>query len=110
MISLHQAALCALALTLPLAAATGSFVPYHLTRVGVTRSQMTTLQAQQELGAQLSRNATIIGPSSPGWANATERWDTYASPIIQFVVEPGVESDVSKIVSEVRKQCSRCFG
>lgn len=52
-----------------------------------------------QLGPQLSPNATIYTSASPQFANATARYSAYAEPNFTCVVEPGVESDVSKIVS-----------
>jgi hypothetical protein len=64
-----------------------------------TRRQLNPDYAQQELGPQLSSSTTIFGPTDDAWANATERYSTYAPPKIQLVVIPGEESDISTIVS-----------
>lgn len=63
-----------------------------------TRRQLNPMDAQQELGPQLSSCATIFGPADHAWANATERYSTYAPPKIQLVVMPGEESDIPTIV------------
>lgn len=99
--SLYQTACCSVLLVLPLAAA--SLTPFPLDwNAGVGRRSTTSQHAQEELASLLDSSSTVLGPASPEWANVTERWDTYASPTIQLVVTPGVESDVSTIV---RKFC-----
>ena len=74
-------------------------VPTALEYGHFTRHHVNQTQAQNELGAHLSSAATIFGPTDPEWANATERYDTYAPPKIQLVVIPGTESDIPEIVS-----------
>lgn len=76
-----------------------SFIPGSLTHEPLPGRATTNLQASIDLGPQLSSNASIYGPTDPEWANATERWDTYAAPRIQLVVVPGVEADIPVIVS-----------
>lgn len=63
-----------------------------------TRRQINDTNAKDELGPQLSSSATIIISTDNAWANATERYDTYAPPKIQLVVVPGQESDIATIV------------
>ncbi|KAI1490987.1 hypothetical protein F5X96DRAFT_509465 [Biscogniauxia mediterranea] len=55
-------------------------------------------QVIAQLGPLLSNGSIITGPSSPEFANETERYNTIVHPKIQLVVQPGQESDISKIV------------
>ena len=71
-----------------------------------TQRQLNLTQAERELGSQLSSHASIYGPSDVEWYNITERWDTYAAPVIQLVVVPGTEADVPVIVCQL--SCSFC--
>lgn len=61
---------------------------------------LTTAQAQRELGSLVSSTTAIFGPADPRWPNATERYQDYAPPRIQLVVQPGRESDVPTVVSQ----------
>ena len=67
----------------------------------LTRRNLTTNTVERELGPLLSKGTLIFGPSSPAYANATSRWITFVQPMIQVVVEPATEADVSKIVSNI---------
>jgi len=64
-----------------------------------TRDALIPLQVQRELSLLLSHNSTIIGPSDADWANETERYNDVVQPHVQLVVQPGLESDIPKIVS-----------
>lgn len=57
------------------------------------------LSPRHELESLLSNTSSIFGRSDPRWENATERYQDYAPPQVQLVVQPGVESDIPKIVS-----------
>ncbi|KAB8235183.1 FAD-binding oxidoreductase [Aspergillus alliaceus] len=59
---------------------------------------LTAVQAQRELGPLLSSTTSIFGPVDSRWFNVTERYQCYAPPQIQLVVQPGRESDISTIV------------
>ncbi|ORY71425.1 uncharacterized protein BCR38DRAFT_479917 [Pseudomassariella vexata] len=85
------------ALLFPLAAS-GLHISTTLEYSHFTRRLVNITQAQHELGSHLSSAATIFGPTDPDWANATERYTTYAPPKIQLVVVPGIESDIPTIV------------
>lgn len=74
-------------------------IPKYFQRQPLTRREVSPLKFQQELGAQLSLNATILGPEAPNFANLTHRWNLVAPPEIELVVQAGQEADVSKIVS-----------
>ncbi|KAI9154971.1 FAD-linked oxidoreductase virI [Paramyrothecium foliicola] len=78
-------------------------VPSYFQSSTFTRRDISVTVVQRELGKVLSKKATIFGPTSPDWAEATERWNTYAMPDIEIVVRPGLESDVSKIVKYCNK-------
>lgn len=98
MASLYGIAAWSATLLFPLAAS-AMHIPTTLEYSHFTRRQVNISQAQHELGSQLSSAATIFGPTDPDWANATERYSTYAPPKIQLVVIPGTESDIPTIVS-----------
>lgn len=53
----------------------------------------------EQLGPLLSNNSIITSPNDVKFANETERYNTIVQPKIQLVVQPGQESDISKIVS-----------
>lgn len=80
------------------AALSGTAVPRYFQHVPFTRRDLSVPDVQRELGQLLSNTSIIFGPSSPDWDEATERWNTNAMPDIEIVVEPGRESDISKIV------------
>ncbi|KAL4935589.1 hypothetical protein BDV06DRAFT_228690 [Aspergillus oleicola] len=73
-------------------------VPSYFRARETTPANIDSETVQVELGESLSNTTTIFGPGNDGFTNATKRWDTYAMPQVQVVVEPGEESDVSKIV------------
>jgi hypothetical protein len=74
-------------------------VPRYFQNEPLTRRELSPTRVQQELGTTLSINTTIFGPENPAFANVTHRWNTVAPPEIELVVQPGAESDISKIVS-----------
>lgn len=74
-------------------------IPRDLQPAPVTRARLSAAQVQRELGRHLSATTSIFGPSDDRYTNATERWNTFAVPHIQVVIEPGQERDVSIIVS-----------
>jgi hypothetical protein len=51
------------------------------------------------LGPQLSSNAAIVLPDQVYWANASARWQGYAIPTYQAVVEVSTENDIQQTVS-----------
>jgi hypothetical protein len=53
------------------------------------------------LGQQLSSNAAIVLPGQPYWANASARWQGYAIPTYQAVVEVSTEKDIQQTVSSI---------
>ncbi|KAI6349208.1 FAD-linked oxidoreductase oxr2 [Pyricularia grisea] len=93
---LASAGLATLA-SLPLTMA-GVITPSYFDKHPLSRRQISDAQVQRELGPQLSRNATIIGPGGPGWDDAIERFDNESRPTIRLVVVPGVESDIATVV------------
>lgn len=88
---------CSLAGLISLAA--GASIPRHFERAPVTRPNLNSNQVQRELGGRVSKATTIYGPTDDRYDQATARWNTFAVPQIQVVIEPGEESDVAKIVS-----------
>jgi hypothetical protein len=82
-------------------AAAGSIIPSYFRPVTVTPRDLSSAQVQRDLGCRLSNTTTIIGATSNDFTAATVRWSNFHQPTIQIVVEPGKESDVSKIVSTI---------
>lgn len=78
-------------------------VPRYFQKEPSTRHKISPVQFQRELGATLSANSMIFGPENAIFANVTHRWNTVAPPDIKLVVQPGAESDVSKIVSDLNR-------
>jgi hypothetical protein len=50
------------------------------------------------LGPNLSPNAAIILPDQADWRNASARWQGYAIPTYQAVVEVATEKDIQQTV------------
>jgi hypothetical protein len=67
--------------------------PDHFT----PRSQ-TPSEIQQNLGPQLSRNASIYFPGGSQFAEATSRWSVYDQPNISVVVEVATAEDVAATI------------
>ncbi|KAK4194559.1 hypothetical protein QBC40DRAFT_259878 [Triangularia verruculosa] len=63
-----------------------------------TRADLNSNTVRRELGSRLSSGTLIFGPNDERFAGATARWNMFAPPQIQVVIQPGAESDVSKIV------------
>ena len=99
MAPLSSLAVCGLILLQSLAAANA--IQFPDTQHGFTTRRLTPVQAQLELGPLLSNNSSIFGPNDSRWPNATERYQNYAPPHIQLVVQPGLESDIPTIVRVV---------
>lgn len=66
-----------------------------------TRRDLSPQQVARELGPKLSNSSSIYGPSDPRFANETARYQAYQPPVIKMVVQPGSESDIPIIVSEL---------
>lgn len=75
----------------------------------MTRRDLSTTQAQQELGRQVSNTTAIFGPEDSRFDNATLRWNPVVVPQIQVVVEPGQESDIPTIVSTHEQYYNRNY-
>ncbi|KAI0532242.1 hypothetical protein GGR58DRAFT_523389 [Xylaria digitata] len=78
--------------------ATGTVIPRYFQTEPISRRDLPLGTIQMELGSMLSKHAAIFGPSDPRWEMATERYSTHAIPRVQVVTQPGVESDIPKIV------------
>ncbi|KAJ4305632.1 hypothetical protein N0V90_001163 [Kalmusia sp. IMI 367209] len=83
--------------------AVGASIPRYLERDHVTRRQLSSNQVQKELGARVSNGTDIFGPDDSRFEEVTSRWNTYAVPQVQVVVEPAQESDVSTISTDKLK-------
>lgn len=97
----------------PLVAA--GVVPRYFQSAPFTRRGLSVAEVQHELGASISKQATIFGPEDARFANATERYSTHAVPHIEVVVVPATEQDVPIIVCipphkpSVVNHCLACF-
>ena len=60
--------------------------------------QLSAAEIQRELNNILSPKSVIFGVDDARYVNATEPWNTVATPHIQLVIQPGEEADVSTIV------------
>ncbi|KAK3948167.1 hypothetical protein QBC32DRAFT_408795 [Pseudoneurospora amorphoporcata] len=78
-------------------------IPSYFERSPSTPRQLSVVKVQRELGARLSKNSVIFGPDDPRYTDALSRWNNFARPKVQLVIEPAQESDVSTIV----KYCNR---
>ena len=85
--------------------AAGSRIPGHFRPHPTTPIGLNTTEVRRELGCRVSNTTAIFGPSDSRFDVATSRWDIYAPPQIQVVIEPGQESDVSTIVGAINEYC-----
>ncbi|GAB1311024.1 FAD-linked oxidoreductase OXR2 [Madurella fahalii] len=76
----------------------GASIPRYFDASPITRRQLDGPRVQRELGALVSNTTVIYGPRDSRFAAATARWNNFAPPKIQVVIEPGQESDVESIV------------
>ncbi|KAA8634855.1 hypothetical protein SMACR_09677 [Sordaria macrospora] len=81
----------------------GASIPTYFERFPSTPRQLSVVQVQRELGARLSNTTAIFGPDDSQYKEALSRWNSFVTPKVQLVIEPGQESDVSTIV----KYCNR---
>lgn len=77
----------------------GASIPTYFERFPSTPRQLSVVQVQRELGARLSNTTAIFGPDDSQYKEALSRWNSFVTPKVQLVIEPGQESDVSTIVS-----------
>ncbi|XXG99914.1 hypothetical protein Hte_006255 [Hypoxylon texense] len=78
--------------------AAGASIPRYFEKYPRSRPNLNSTQVQLELGPLVSNTTVIFGPDDGRYPNATSRWNDFAAPHIQVVVEPGQESDVPIIV------------
>lgn len=76
-------------------------IPSYFQTSPTTSRQISTAAVQKELGSRLSNSSAIFGPDDSRYNESTARWDNFAVPQVQLVIEPGTESDVPKIVSTI---------
>ena len=81
--------------------AAGASIPRYFERQLTTRRNLTSTQVQRELGGQVSNATLIFGPDDSRFNNVTSRWTDFSKPHIQVVIEPGIETDVAKIVRPI---------
>lgn len=60
----------------------------------------TNINITAALEPHLSPNAAIFLPDQADWVNASARWQGYAIPTYQAVVEVATEKDVQQTVNE----------
>ncbi|OTA64767.1 FAD-binding domain-containing protein [Hypoxylon sp. EC38] len=84
--------------TLARAISASATIPGYFKPMPITRRQLNVIQVQQELGGQVSNTTSIFGPGDGRYTEATTRWNLFAVPKIQIVIEPGQEADVATIV------------
>lgn len=87
---------CSIAIFHTFAAAAS--IPRHFERFPTTPRKLQIAKVQRELGSRVSNTTVIFGPDDGRFSAATARWNDFAPPHIQLVIEPGRESDVSTIV------------
>ena len=76
-------------------------IPRYFQKFPITRRQLNATQVEQELGGQVSNTTAIFGPDDSRYNESTARWNLFAVPQIQVVVEPGLESDIPIVVSDL---------
>lgn len=86
--------------------AAAASIPRLFERFPVTPRKLHSIKVQRELGSQISKTTVIFGPQDSRFSAATARWNDFAVPQIQLVIEPGQESDVSTIVSGMKGNLS----
>lgn len=83
-------------------------IPAYFQTFPITRPQLNVTNVQQELGSRVSDAAVIFGPNDSRYNESTTRWNIFAVPQIQIVIEPGQESDISTIVSAMSMIIEAC--
>lgn len=81
----------------------GARIPRQFRPHPTTPVNLNSTEVQRELGYQVSNTTAIFGPNDGRFDAATARWNIFATPQIQVVIEPGQESDVSTIVGVMRE-------
>ena len=86
---------------------TSASIPRYLQKSPTTRRYLNVTQVQRELGSRVSNTTVIFGPNDNRYNESTTRWNIFAVPKIQVVVEPSQETDISTIVSTRRVYLSK---
>ena len=86
----------------------GASIPRYFQTFPISRRQLSVSQVQQELSSQVSNTTVIFGPDDSRYNKSTTRWNTFAVPKIQVVVEPGQEFDISTIVRAMSISIESC--
>ncbi|KAL6854825.1 hypothetical protein ACO1O0_005952 [Amphichorda felina] len=76
----------------------GASIPRYFKEHHTTPINLNATQVQRELGRLVSRGTVIFGPDDSRYDNATARWNMFAPPQVQVIIEPAEERDVSTIV------------
>lgn len=81
----------------------GASIPRYFKEHHTTPINLNATQVQRELGRIVSRGTVIFGPDDSRYDNATARWNMFAPPQVQVIIEPAEERDVSTIVSTINR-------
>ncbi|KAK4641204.1 hypothetical protein QC761_0099790 [Podospora bellae-mahoneyi] len=77
-------------------------VPRYSELEARTRADLDANTVRRELGSRLSPGTVIFEPGDGKFPATTARWNTFAPPQIQVVVQPASEADVAKIGDQVQ--------
>ena len=77
--------------------------PFEEPRDGYTNIAIRAVDVLNDLGPQLSPEASIVLPTDPRFDNLTARYSEFERPTFVTVANPGIEADVAVIVS--RSSC-----
>lgn len=85
--------------------------PFQRLRDGYTNIAIRGVDVLNDLGPQLSPQASIVLPTDAEFDNLTARYSEFDRPTFVAVANPGVEADVAVIVSRsscliIRGQCA----
>ena len=82
------------------ALALGASIPSNSQVAPVTRRHLSSAQVAREISRKLSNTTTIYGPDDSRYAGSISRWDIFAVPRAEVIIEPGQESDIATIVRD----------
>jgi hypothetical protein len=80
------------------ALASGASIPSNNEVAPITRRHLSSAQVAKEISRKLSNTTTIYGPDDGRYPGSISRWDVFAVPRAEVIIEPGQESDVATIV------------
>jgi hypothetical protein len=71
------------------ALASGASIPSKDEVAPMTRRHLSSAQVAKELIRKLSNTTTIYGPADSRYPGSISRWDVFAVPRAEVIVEPG---------------------